>query len=70
MKFVAEIRAVCPIENKLFVYTDVVRIPVTTIDEANDWCQSNYKGYMKIVGIYVGEYRAEWLKVAVNPKLN
>ena len=70
MKFVAEIRAVCPIENKLFVYTDVVRIPVTTIDEAKDWCQSNYKGYMNIVGIYVGEYRAEWLKVAVNPKLN
>lgn len=70
MMFVAEIRAVCPIENKLFVYTDVVRIPVTTIDEANDWCQSNYKGYMNIVGIYVGEYRAEWLKVAVNPKLN
>ena len=70
MKFVAEIRAVCPIENKLFVYTEVVRIPVTTIDEANDWCQSNYKGYMNIVGIYVGEYRAEWLKVAVNPKLN
>ena len=70
MKFVAEIRAVCPIENKLFVYTDVVRIPVTTIDEANDWCQSNYKGYMNIVGIYVGEYRAEWLKVAVNPTLN
>ena len=70
MKFVAEIRAVCPIENKLFVYTDVVMIPVTTIDEANEWCQNNYKGYMKIVGIYVGEYRAEWLKVAVNPKLN
>jgi len=70
MKFVAEIRAVCPIENKLFVYTDVLNIPVTTIDEANDWCQSNYKGYMNIVGIYVGEYRAEWLKVAVNPKLN
>ena len=70
MKFGAEIRAVCPIENKLFIYTDVVKIPVTTIDEANEWCQSNYKGYMKIVGIYVGEYRAEWLKVAVNPKLN
>lgn len=70
MKFVAEIRAVCPIENKLFVYTDVVMIPVTTIDEANEWCQINDKGYMKIIGIYVGEYRAEWLKVAVNPKLN
>ena len=70
MKFVAEIRTVCPIENKLFIYTDVVKIPVTTIDEANEWCQNNYKGYMKIVGIYVGEYRAEWLKVAVNPKLN
>lgn len=70
MRFVAEIRAVCPIENKLFIYTDVVKIPVTTIDEANEWCQNNYKGYMKIVGIYVGEYRAEWLKVAVNPKLN
>ena len=70
MKFVAEIRAVCPIEGKLFIYTDVVSIPVTTIDEANDWCQLNYKGYMNIVGIYVGEYRAEWLKYEINPKLN
>lgn len=58
MKFVAEIQALDPLTKKLKTYIENIEITVDTIDEANQWCQNNYKGYMWVVGFWEGEVEA------------
>ncbi len=55
MKYTAEIQALDPLTKKLKTYIENIEIPFDTIDEANQWCQNNYKGYMWIVGFWQGE---------------
>ena len=59
MRYVGEIQALDPLTKKLKTYIDNIEIPVDTIDEANQWCQKNYKGYIWITGFLEGEVEAE-----------
>lgn len=59
MKFVGEIKALCPLTKKIKNYIEAIEIPCTEIDEANTWCQTNYKGYINIVGFFVEEIPIE-----------
>ena len=55
MKYIAEIQALDPLTKKLKTYIENIEIPFDTIDEANQWCQNNYKGYMWVTGFWEGE---------------
>lgn len=56
MIFVGNIIAINPITNKKEEYIETIDIPnCKSIDDANFWCQTNFKGYIKVTGIYNGE---------------
>jgi len=58
MRYVTKIQALDPLTKKLKTYCETIDIPVETIDDANKWCQNNYKGYMWVVGFWEGEVEA------------
>lgn len=55
MIFTAQIKAICPIDGTLKTYRTTVDVPRGDIDAANEYCQTNYLGFMLIDGIFVEE---------------
>lgn len=56
MFFYVDIEAICPLKKKLLTYGDILFIPdCYNLDEANIWCQTNGKGYMKVTGFFNDE---------------
>lgn len=46
----------CPVEDTLKEYLAVIDLEgIATVEDANDWVQSNYMGYIKIDGFYESE---------------
>jgi hypothetical protein len=56
MIFVGNIIAINPVTREQEEYIETIDITnCNSIDDANFWCQTNFKGYIKITGIYDSE---------------
>lgn len=51
MTFTASIKAMCPVDNRMKEYLQVIDLPCETVDEANQHVQDNFMGYMKIEAV-------------------